>query len=323
MQAVPPVTSPEVQAFLTWRRSLLFVVAVLLVPLMVLAGVDTFGAETTPGMETLQTLSMLNFLVAVGFTLTVWLLLKKWTDWKRQRRILAVAWAIYFLSPFLVYLYPVRAIVPADNQQMALLFGMLGSIVAFLELAPSAISLMPGLVRASIVSKLLFPGSAAPGWLIVLTTPIYGLLIYVVLLTPYQMTGNGFFIVAMLGLIGAQVWLGRVGFTIARPMPQDQALQQIRKARMGYLLSNLMGLAFVAIALWDLVSAFNLSIVGMAEALTALFVKVLLLTLIATDIMLMAFDRARGIAGDPASAALHQSYNQELSRFMGSEHRAP
>src|SRR5690606_714009 len=58
LRAQPPVTSPEVQAFLTWRRSLLFVIAVLLVPLTILDGITTFSSDTaTPGLETLRTLA--------------------------------------------------------------------------------------------------------------------------------------------------------------------------------------------------------------------------------------------------------------------------
>jgi hypothetical protein len=320
-RAVPPVTDPEVQAFLSWRRSLLFVIAVLLIPITALDGLSAFKQDDLPaGMETLRTLEMLTFLISVGFTVVAWLLLKQWTQWKKQRRLLAVAWAVYFLAPFLVFLYPFRAMAPEGNNQVALLLGMIGSVVAFLELAPTAVSLMPGLVRSSIVSKLLFPGSSAPGWLILLTTPIYGLLIYVVLLTPYQITGNGFFIVAMVGLIGAQVWLGSVGFGLAKPMAQIEALAAMRKARIVYFVANLLGLVFVGVALSDLISAFDLSPVDVAQALVSLLVKVLLLTLVVTDIMLLAFERARGIAGDERSADLHQQYNLHLSRFMGAEH---
>ena len=35
--------------------------------------------------------------------------LKNWAQWKRQRRvILFIAWALYFIAPFVVYLYPFR-----------------------------------------------------------------------------------------------------------------------------------------------------------------------------------------------------------------------
>ena len=49
-----------------------------------------------------------------------------------------------------------------------------------------AISLMPGLIRASIVSKLLFPGTSAPGFLMILAAPLYALFAYVIILLPYQ-----------------------------------------------------------------------------------------------------------------------------------------
>ena len=63
-------------------------------------------------------------------------------------------------------------------------------MIAMLQLAPKVISLMPGLIRSSMVIKLLFPGSSAPGWLIVLCAPLYALIAYAILIIPYQFTGR-------------------------------------------------------------------------------------------------------------------------------------
>src|SRR5664279_2669028 len=114
------------------------------------------------------------------------------------------AWVIYFVSPFLVYLYPYRTAfdgsiyaaraaaeiagvhLNASNQTIHMAVGLAFGVQALLALGPKIISLMPGLIRASIVSKLLFPGTTAPGWLIMLCAPLYTLFAFIIVLLPYQ-----------------------------------------------------------------------------------------------------------------------------------------
>src|SRR4029077_12613155 len=102
----------------------------------------------------------------------------------------------------------------ADDAMLSFHLAML----AMLQLATTAISLMPGLIRASQVIKLLFPGSSAPGWLIVVAAPIYALLAYVILIIPYQFTGSGWFVAGVIGIITGQILLAREGFALAQPL---------------------------------------------------------------------------------------------------------
>ena len=66
-------------------------------------------------------------------------------------------------------------------------------------LGPKIISLMPGLIRASIVTKLQFPGTTAPGWLMMLAAPLYALFAYIIVLLPYQITGSWQFLAGNAG----------------------------------------------------------------------------------------------------------------------------
>ena len=133
--------------------------------------------------------------------------LKNWAQWKRQRRILFFAWGLYFLAPFVVYLFPFRTVITnweqmleaskigqvslATKHNLKLVVGLAFGLNALLALGPKIISLMPGLIRASIVTKLLFPGTSAPGWLMMLAAPFYALFAYIIVLVPYQVTGSG------------------------------------------------------------------------------------------------------------------------------------
>src|ERR1043165_9907434 len=131
-------------------------------------------------------------------------------------------------TPFVVFLYPLRTVLEEVVRGPVTIDGIgtyqravmpfVFAMIAMLQLAPKAISLMPGLIRASLGIKLLFPGSTAPGWLIVIGAPLYALLAYVVLIIPYQFTGSGWFISGVLGLIAVQVVLARAGFSLAQPL---------------------------------------------------------------------------------------------------------
>src|SRR5436305_1457795 len=67
-----------------------------------------------------------------------------------------------------------------QHYQMAI--GMMFGMQALMVLGPKVISLMPGMIRASIVAKLQFPGATAPGWLMMLAAPVYALFAYIIVL---------------------------------------------------------------------------------------------------------------------------------------------
>jgi hypothetical protein len=116
--------------------------------------------------------------------------------------VLLVGWALYFIAPFLVWLYPYRT--AYDHAAIAQLYKEIAAqglpikvtpsqihmglclvmgVRALLVLGPKVISLMPGLIRASIVSALQFPGTTAPGWLMTRFA-------YIIVVLLYQVTGS-------------------------------------------------------------------------------------------------------------------------------------
>jgi hypothetical protein len=324
--AEPAITDPTFQAFLAWRRSVLFFIATALVPLSLLRLIEVFAEDDVPG--TLRALFTIPVLAEIGFCALAWQQLRHWTEWRQQRRKLALGWIGYFLAPFVVYLYPLRSAVADMMAQTAGMdpsmaqareaFTMLGGVAfalqAVLFLAPKAVSLMPGLVRAAIVTKLLFPGSAAPGWLIVLAAPLYALLAYVVLIVPYQLTGTGTFAIVILGVVAAQYWHGRAGYALARPQRREEAIATIAAARTGYAISMAVSALFLLIALGDLVSTFDFGAISIVTLLASFVISIALLTLISTDLIIASLDRARGITA--GSAELAAEYHQQLESFV-------
>src|SRR5690348_11816541 len=179
--------NPEHQAFLAWRRSVLLLVALMFVPLTVFRFLETFDGPSIPHVG--RAFQLLPAFAEAAFCIVAFDQLKNWAQWKKQRRILFIAWAIYFVAPFLVYAYPFRLAydnywqTAEDLQKLAnvhlrvtradfhFVIGMVFGMQALLVLGPKVVSLMPGMIRASIVSKLQFPGATAPGWLMMLAAP--------------------------------------------------------------------------------------------------------------------------------------------------------
>ncbi|HTE54631.1 MAG TPA: hypothetical protein VK698_27445 [Kofleriaceae bacterium] len=320
----PPITDPDVQGFLSWRRSVHLVVAVAIVPLLLFQIIGLADSKDSPSAW--RALQVLQLLVDASFALLLWTQLRNWTNWHRQRRVLAIGWLAFFLMPFVFYLYPLRSAMdevlaqqagtdPRVAQAFSGLFGMIASVVAMIQLAPKAISLMPGLLRGALTSKLLFPGSSGPGWLMLLLAPIYALFMYVVLIIPYQITGSGYFVPAMIGLIGAQIWLGRMAFQLARPERLEEALALVRKVRTTYFVLNLIGLVFVVIGLSQLLKQLHIPFWSGVQVLFSLLVNVLLLTLIATDQIVANLVRGQKLLTMPGSGDAQAEFARDIAHF--------
>jgi len=328
------ITNPDTQGFLIWRRSILLVVTILLVPFVTVQAVKTFKDvnDTTPGLLT----AMFTFHVLLNFAFAglCMYLLSVWTEWRRQSRLLLITWLIFFILPFVIFLLPIRELFTSDDnlREMAknphlagaalermraavgATIGLTMMLKASMVLAPKAVSLMPGIVRAAVATKIKFPGASAPGWLIALIAPLYALLVYVVLIGPYQLTGSGFILLALIGFAGAPLWLALSGVRIARPLDARDAEVLMKRARIGYLVFVACGVLFLFIAFLG-IDYFH-SGWWIARMLLSLATNVLLLTLVATDLMFVALDRARGRCLEQSAAELHAGYESRLTNLL-------
>ncbi|CAN5900505.1 hypothetical protein BH11MYX2_BH11MYX2_09300 [soil metagenome] len=307
--ANPPIHEPQLQAFLAWRRSVLFMVACALIPLTVIGIGDSLRHTDWLAIFFVKFAPAAAELI---FCLICWQQLKKWANWRQQKKWLFYGWLLFELTPFIVFIYPlntffseIRGAATSQEKRMALLaLGIDGiykqaimpfvfAMIAMLQLAPKAISLMPGLIRSSMVIKMLFPGNSAPGWLIVMAAPMYALLAYVILIIPYQFTGSGWFIGGVLGIILAQTFFARAGFRLARPMTEAEAIYQVKRVRKFYVMTMLVSAVLIVIALWSLVKKLNLRYVDVFLAVMKFETNIMCLTMIGSDLVVTNLDRAR------------------------------
>lgn len=309
-RASPPITDMNLQAFLAWRRSVLFLVAVALVPLTIIGLIDAMALKMPTALRVVK---LAPAITEALFCWICWNQLKRWAHWRTQRRKLFWGWVLFMATPFVVFLYPLSTVVREAAGDVRGTLGMLGALgpagmkrataqavmpfvfamIAMLQLAPKAISLMPGLIRSSLVIKLLFPGSTAPGWMIVLVTPLYALLAYVILIVPYQFTGSGYFIAGVIGIVIGQAVLARAGFKLATPLTEEEALRHIRRVRLYYMFVMLVSAVLIVVALGSLVDAKMLRWTDVATAVLKFETNVLILTMIGADLVVTNLDRAR------------------------------
>lgn len=326
------IVDPEQQAFLAWRRSVLLLVAIAFVPLTVLRFVEAFQGPPVP---TSARIFLLLPAFAEGlFCVIAFDQLKNWTKWKKQRRVLFLAWAFFMFAPFLVYLYPFRGdfeghfwrakqaaeiggiSLGANKKSFELLVGLAFGVQALLALGPKVISLMPGLIRASIVSKLLFPGMSAPGWLMILAAPLYALFAYIIVLLPYQITGSWYFVAGNAGLLTAQVFIAWSGRVFTTPLEAGDAHDRIHRAWMAYILLMCVAAGFLVFGLYEFINELELGIIRIFSGVLSFFANVLLLTLIFTDGIVggMAYFRKR-VYPDPRREQLLRESESKLDRF--------
>ena len=325
------VTDLEHQAFLAWRRSVLLLVAMMFVPLTVFRFIETFDGPRLPVIG--RAFMLLPALAEGAFCVVAFDQLRNWAQWRRQRRILFFAWAIYFIAPFLVYVYPFRSSfdslymeqaaaqiagirLNASRATIHMVVGLAFGVQALLALGPKVISLMPGLIRASIVTKLLFPGTTAPGWLMMLAAPFYALFAYIIVLLPYQITGSWEFVVGNVGILGAQVYIGWAGRRLTVPLSTQESHDRIHKNWLLYIGIIVVSAAFMMYGLYDFVRQMHWGAVRIVTGIMTLISNVLLDTLIGTDAIVsaMAFFRRRG-QQDPVREQLLRDAEAKLDVF--------
>ena len=316
LAAKPAITDDSQQAFMAWRRSVLFVAAFLMLPVVVLHGLEHLRfADGTP--EAWKSLEYIGFAVEAGFTLFVWTQVGSWCAWRKQSRRLAWGWLLYFLTPFLVFLYPLASAVDYSGLDVGathaakVTVGIAIGAQAFLSLAPKIVSLLQGLIRASIATKTLFPGASAPGWMMVIAAPLYMIIFYVFVLLPYHFTGSGLVAFGTLLVLVAKGSLVRAGLRLTRPMSDGDARRATQRAQTIWMTLLLSGIGCIVGGLWDLIA--NASLLTVINFALGMGANILLLTLITTDLLISGLARAGGVT--PEESALAAETQADIAAF--------
>lgn len=328
------IRNPEHQAFLAWRRSILLMVALMFVPLTISRFLETWHGLRVPGVG--QVFLYFPVLAEAAFCIIMFDQLRNWAQWKKQRRVLFIAWTAYFIAPFAMYLFPYRSAYDGSLGYYAakhllssgalplkftagrwhMLVGLQFGVLALLQLGPKIISLMPGLIRASIVTKLQFPGTTAPGWLMILAAPLYALFAYIIVLLPYQITGSWEFLVGNAGVLLAQVFIGIAGRRLTVPLTTAEASHRIHRSWLAYIGILVVSAVFMVYGVADFIRELQIGTWSVVSGVLTVVSNVLLDTMVGTDAIITAMAYLRRTAvPDPAHEQLLRDAEAKLVVF--------
>jgi len=308
--------SEPLKRVLLWRRGAILVALVFLVPSTFVHLIRDFIAIGAGGAGgAIAGLTLVGTLASIGLCFGAYAAFKRWDRWERSRKILFWTWAIAFLAPFVMALVPYSAFGVGLQER-------LGGLLAVLTLAPKALSLVPGLLRAALTTKTMFPGSPTPGWLILLGTPFYMLLLLIVMVTPYQLAGGGLVALALFCFLAAPLFLIRAGRRLATPTELAPTLETIRTTRMATMAFNGAGGLFLFIGLIDIVTTLKLNPLDAVTPLFAIVANVFVLGVIGVDTMLAAMTRAHVPHESPEEARARQAYLRDMTAFIAAASEA-
>jgi hypothetical protein len=286
------VRDPDQQAFLAWRRSVLLMIAVMFVPLTIFRFFEAFDGPPLPTGGRIFVM-----LPAFGEGLFR-------NAFDSSLNIAQSAAEIGGIH------------LNVNRNTFRMVIGLAFGVQATLALGPKVISLMPGLIRASIVTKLLFPGTTAPGWLMMLAAPLYALFAYIIVLLPYQITGSWQFVAGNAGVLLAQVFIGISGRKLTVPLTTQESSDRIHKSWLAYIGILVVSAGFMVYGLADFVAELHLGKVRVVTSVMAVASNVLLDTLVGTDAIVaaMAHFRRRG-PPDPMHEQLFRDAETKLETF--------
>ncbi|TNF37303.1 MAG: hypothetical protein EP329_03510 [Deltaproteobacteria bacterium] len=308
VEATPEGTEAPYARLLLWRRSMLYLGFLVLLPSLLIDTVTVIVqlADNDVGgipvdKDSLAVQGGLRFLVVclnVALAFGVFAAFRRWSDWAGSRKVLRVMWLVAFVAPFAIALFPMRSI-GGGNAAVATLLGLAGALQHVVELAPKVLALIPGLLRAAVSAKVLFPRTTAPGWLVTLASPFYLLLLFVIMMLPYQLTGSPLLVLAMLCFLLGPVWLWRAGTALARPSTQAEAVALVKRTRGVSLALNIAGALFLFVGVAT--SAVGLDVGSVLKVLFGVAANIFILSVVAVDALVGGLTRARETAREAAA----------------------
>lgn len=238
------VKNLTVQQFLLWRRSWLYILMVPACINALIGLISLFDLET----EMLTGFGVFLWVVTeiippLAIPAATVLGLLAWTDHRRSRWVLTIGALVAFALPILTALAPIGWMMqlPDDPnmdvqvrtmQQQGI--RMVAGLMYLLMLLPVVLSMIPGVLRACARIKSLLPESIVPGWFLVLSAPLYALLLLLVFIAINQMAGNLLLIIGVVLLMGAPaVYIVKTPLFV-RPIATAEERREIGMLQMIY-----------------------------------------------------------------------------------------
>ena len=349
-KASPPVTIPSVQNYLAWRRALLWFSCVALAVVAFKESKDYItNFVTTGGNKDMPVPAVVKiwafFLPVIGIAALFFCVrsVRRWTEIDITRRSAAIAYLAQFGGPVLLTLFPIYLFMPdipvTPDLQPALMqlrqFGIpekwllklpryfvqgMLALNIIIVMLPKVLGLFPGVVRCSLTLKTLMPQHPLPGWLGIAVAPLFALFVIIPALVAiqvgYLMVGIGLICIAMFPL--TLVYFAKSLSAISSPEQMSVTIGTIRK--WGKILF-IAGLLAIINGAWEWIAKIgwsNVFSLGFAAFICGFLGNILLLTVVCSDVMLMAakasFDKEREL-GSSTHGNDHARRMEELTEL--------
>lgn len=341
-RAREPVLEPYPQAFAAWRRSLLWVAGIALA----LAGVFKVLSFRTlesqleeaskkneqgqqfaeflrlAGKQNFETIDGLLFLLLIPTLIAAGAALwaaHHWTDLRRSRRAARLGFAVLFFVPLALALVPLRDMLEFPPEVQPEVAGQIKEILAsgmavtyFIQVAPRAFSLFPGLIRASMTVKTLVPMSPLPAWVTVLIAPFYAVMFAVLVVMLAQLQGDEMLMGGVFCfLVSPFIYLAKAPALLqayTRPTSDDET----KKARLLAMGTNALGL--ILVTAWVI----ELEVLGFVEALEfvcAVLGSFVFINVVGADLMVALMYYGHEQAQTFASGPHLREYEQRIEQM--------
>jgi hypothetical protein len=342
-----PVVDPLAQDYLAWRRSALWVSAVVLTIGVVIAvadhkpiaegmaegwsqpGMQLTVEQVTQGIgpkniEMLDDLQYFMLLLKGCIAAMVYYAAKSWRVVKRSRTVARYAWLVALIVPIMVMAWPwsktldfshldqINEFGQRMKQQGEMLhkaFGTLFAVMSLATIAPKIFALFPGIMRSSLILKTLLPEATAPGWFTVVFAPFMSGFLLLVLCLLSQVEGSYLAIAGVVLLaIGPCVYVRRAR-DLVRPHSAEEIHTVVHGMRKQALAFSGSGLVLLLIYLF---AESSLSKVTIAHLLVEAFGSILLTMVAISDITLalLSFSQVQGAKFQ--TSELREGYERRL-----------
>jgi len=216
---------------------------------------QTFGVDNLETLDTVQ----IALLVAVAITTLLALsAASKWTDVQKSRKHLRIGALVLVGAPLIIALVPWMRVLDfshleeAQRKQLESLMGLGLGFSMFMMVAPKIIGLFPGILRASMTLKTMLHESPTPGYLAVMSAPIFVVLLLMMFTTINQMQGSIQLLVGLGALTaGAGIYVMRAK-DLLRSHTREEAITVVADIRKTAFLFTVVGVALIGFWIFNL-----------------------------------------------------------------------
>mmetsp|Transcript_15747 Transcript_15747/g.23856 ORF Transcript_15747/g.23856 Transcript_15747/m.23856 type:complete len:442 (+) Transcript_15747:56-1381(+) len=276
------------QNYAVWRRSSLFLAAPSVVLSMILGLVNYGIGLSHPGSDNLNGwCKFIMFMAEFSDFFLLGALLGAaflFPQIRRSTQVLQIGWIVSLVSAFLPAIFPLEMLLANDVvivDQAAFLQGKVALALTYaISLLPIVITLPGSAIRACLKVRNLFPNSSLPGWILMLTSPFYSLVVLIALVMVVQIWGNGLLLSGTLLLVikplGNVIW-GRF-FLEPNSEEVDRKIKILLLSSLG---AGMLGLLLIAI--WILTADVGLDVGTVVRLLFETIGRILVTTVVFCD----------------------------------------